>query len=119
MRGDDEKEPLAVNAGYAGGYPPAPALGYNYPTQDHNGGYMAAPGGPQGGRPQFTKGPGSRSETVLSDKEWRQRARPPQRGKTRKVKLTKGNFINEYPVPERIKNSVEPRYIAAGAFFLS
>ncbi|KAI3597856.1 chitin synthase [Moniliophthora roreri] len=34
-----------------------------------------------------------------------------KRGVTRKVKLTQGNFIAEYPVPTPILNAVEPKYL--------
>jgi chitin synthase len=32
------------------------------------------------------------------------------RGVTRKVKLTNGNFITEYPVPTAVYSAIEPNY---------
>lgn len=37
------------------------------------------------------------SSIAASEDDWRRRARPIQRGITRRVKLTQGNFINDYP----------------------
>lgn len=33
-----------------------------------------------------------------------------RRGKTKKIKLTNGNFVNEYPVPDPIVDAVEEKY---------
>ncbi|KAH0579371.1 Chitin synthase, class 1 [Termitomyces sp. 'cryptogamus'] len=45
------------------------------------------------------------------DSRWRKRQRAAvKRGIVRKVKLTKGNFIAEYPVPTAVKNAIEPVY---------
>ncbi|MBW0460743.1 hypothetical protein O181_000458 [Austropuccinia psidii MF-1] len=49
--------------------------------------------------------------SIASEDDWRRRARPVQRGITRKIKLTQGNFINDYPVPKAISNSVEAKYL--------
>ncbi|OAV89389.1 hypothetical protein PTTG_03986 [Puccinia triticina 1-1 BBBD Race 1] len=38
-------------------------------------------------------------------------AQPVQRGITRRVKLTQGNFINNYPVPKAVSNSIEQKYL--------
>ncbi|KIJ56843.1 glycosyltransferase family 2 protein [Sphaerobolus stellatus SS14] len=53
------------------------------------------------------------SSTVSSSTEgaWRRR-QTIKRGVTRKVKLTGGNFIAEYPVPTAIRNAVEPKWAA-------
>lgn len=57
------------------------------------------------------QGYGQRSPSIAaSEDDWRRRARPIQRGITRRVKLTQGNFINDYPVPKAISNSVEQKY---------
>ncbi|KAG6847957.1 hypothetical protein H0H93_004642 [Arthromyces matolae] len=48
-----------------------------------------------------------------ADSRWRKRQRAAvKRGIVRKVKLTKGNFIAEYPVPTAVKNAIEPIYAA-------
>ncbi|KAG6883388.1 hypothetical protein C0993_006453, partial [Termitomyces sp. T159_Od127] len=45
------------------------------------------------------------------DSRWRKRQRAAmKRGIVRKVKLTKGHFIAEYPVPTAVKNAIEPVY---------
>ena len=41
---------------------------------------------------------------------WARRQQGPKRGLTRKVKLTKGNWIVDHRVPTAIKNSVEPKW---------
>lgn len=48
---------------------------------------------------------------IGSEDDWRRRARPVQRGITKRVKLTQGNFINDYPVPKAIINSIESKYL--------
>jgi chitin synthase len=40
---------------------------------------------------------------------WRNR-QTIKRGKTKKVKLTRGNFINEYAVPTPVSNAIEPKW---------
>lgn len=40
---------------------------------------------------------------------WRRR-QTIKRGVTRKVKLTKGNFIAEYPVPTPVHSAIEAKY---------
>ncbi|KAF8067008.1 putative chitin synthase [Lyophyllum atratum] len=55
----------------------------------------------------------SRMSVVSLDSKWRRRQRQAmKRGIVRKVKLTKGNFIAEYPVPTAVKNAIEPVYAA-------
>ncbi|KAG6815723.1 Chitin synthase, class 1, partial [Tephrocybe sp. NHM501043] len=55
----------------------------------------------------------SRMSVVSVDSKWRKRQRQAmKRGIVRKVKLTKGNFIAEYPVPTAVKNAIEPVYAA-------
>lgn len=45
------------------------------------------------------------------DSRWRRRQRQAfKRGIIRRVKLTKGHFIAEYPVPTAVKNAIEPQY---------
>jgi hypothetical protein len=69
------------------GYPPSGTPGYppgmpGYPPPTSFSGGMPTPGG---------------ASSMVSDDDWRRRARPVQRGITRRVKLTQGNFINDYP----------------------
>ncbi|KAG6853182.1 hypothetical protein C0991_006292 [Blastosporella zonata] len=55
----------------------------------------------------------SRMSVVSVDSKWRRRQRQAmKRGIVRKIKLTKGNFIAEYPVPTAVKNAIEPVYAA-------
>lgn len=49
------------------------------------------------------------SSTVGVDSAWRRR-QTIKRGVTRKVKLTHGNFIAEYPVPTPVHSAIEPKY---------
>lgn len=49
------------------------------------------------------------SSTNGVDSAWRRR-QTIKRGVTRKVKLTKGNFITEYPVPTPVHSAIEPQY---------
>jgi chitin synthase len=46
------------------------------------------------------------------ESSWRRR-QTIKRGVTRKVKLTNGNFIAEYPVPTPVFSAVEARYAQA------
>lgn len=55
--------------------------------------------------------PASTVSSTSTDGAWRRR-QTIKRGVTRKVKLTQGNFINEYPVPSAIVNAVEPKWAA-------
>ncbi|GJJ07586.1 Chitin synthase, class 7 [Clathrus columnatus] len=55
--------------------------------------------------------PPSTVSSVSTDGAWRRR-QTIKRGVTRKVKLTNGNFISEYPVPSAILNAVEPKWAA-------
>lgn len=45
------------------------------------------------------------------DTAWRRR-QTIKRGVTRKVKLTNGNFIAEYPVPTPVHSAIEAKYAA-------
>ncbi|KAI9626359.1 hypothetical protein KEM48_010418 [Puccinia striiformis f. sp. tritici PST-130] len=88
---NDEKSSLTQHA--------HPAAGSAYPGDYYStpaSGSMPSPGG---------------APSMVSDDDWRRRARPVQRGITRRVKLTQGNFINDYPVPKAISNSIEQKYI--------
>ncbi|KAG1874478.1 glycosyltransferase family 2 protein [Suillus subalutaceus] len=51
------------------------------------------------------------SSTNGVDTAWRRR-QTIKRGVTRKVKLTKGNFITEYPVPTPVHSAIEAKYAA-------
>ncbi|KAF9055112.1 putative chitin synthase [Hymenopellis radicata] len=92
---DDEIEKQPLNAGaFAGGfYPPSV-------NPDSFGDPYAA-----GGRPLSVATTSSNGV----DSAWRRR-QTIKRGVTRKVKLTNGNFIAEYPVPTPIHTAVEARY---------
>lgn len=48
--------------------------------------------------------------SVSTDGAWRRR-QTIKRGVTRKIKLTGGNFITEYPVPTAIRNAVESKWV--------
>ncbi|KAJ7179148.1 glycosyltransferase family 2 protein [Mycena filopes] len=90
-----EKQPLAAGqAGFSGGfYPPGPV--------DPN-----AYGDPYG-RPASVVS----TSTNGVDSAWRRRQTIKRdRGVTRKIKLTEGNFIAEYPVPTAIYSAIEPVY---------
>ena len=51
------------------------------------------------------------SSTNGVDTAWRRR-QTIKRGVTRKVKLTNGNFITEYPVPTPVHSAIEAKYAA-------
>ncbi|KAF8884113.1 glycosyltransferase family 2 protein [Infundibulicybe gibba] len=54
-------------------------------------------------------------ESIISfDSGWRRR-QAIKRGLTRRVKLTKGNFIAEYRVPTAIRNAIEERHVMDNA----
>lgn len=89
-----EKQPLNAGQNFAGGfYPPGPvdpeAFGDPYAT----------------GRPMSVVS----TSTNGIDTAWRRR-QTIKRGVTRKVKLTNGNFVAEYPVPTPVHSAIEARY---------
>ncbi|KAF7355286.1 Chitin synthase [Mycena sanguinolenta] len=89
-----EKQPLAAGQFAGGFYPPGPVdpNAYGDPYQD--------------GRPASVV-----SSTNGVDSAWRRRQTIKRdRGVTRKVKLTNGNFIADYPVPTAIFSAIEPNY---------
>nr|ADX07313.1 putative chitin synthase [Flammulina velutipes] len=53
-----------------------------------------------------------RDSTVSLNTGWRNR-QTIKRGVTRRVKLTHGNFVAEYPVPTAVQNAIEERYRAS------
>jgi chitin synthase len=53
-------------------------------------------------------------EDSASQVAWMKRQQAPKRGLTRKVKLTRGNWVVEHRVPTAVRNSVEPKW-AQGA----
>jgi chitin synthase len=89
-----EKQPLNVGQSFSGGfYPPAPVD-------------PAAFGDPYAaGRPDSVVS----TSTNGVDNAWRRR-QTIKRGVTRKVKLTNGNFIAEYPVPTPVFSAIEPKW---------
>lgn len=90
-----EKLPLTGGDNYnpGGFYPPAPVDPSAY--------------GDPYARPMST----TSSSTNGVDTAWRRR-QTIKRGVTRKVKLTKGNFITEYPVPTPVHSAIEAKYAA-------
>ncbi|KZV76117.1 glycosyltransferase family 2 protein [Peniophora sp. CONT] len=90
-----EKQPLAAGQpGFAGGfYPPGPV------DPDAYGDPYA------GGRPISA----ASSVTNGVDTAWRRR-QTIKRGVTKKVKLTNGNFITEYPVPTPVYSAIESKW---------
>ncbi|KAG1779739.1 glycosyltransferase family 2 protein [Suillus placidus] len=90
-----EKLPLTGGDNYnpGGFYPPGPVDPSAY--------------GDPYGRPMST----TSSSTNGVDTAWRRR-QTIKRGVTRKVKLTKGNFITEYPVPTPVHSAIEAKYAA-------
>lgn len=123
---DGEKSPLTAHAQpmAGGGFYPPQQQGYNNSnsyldkdpyaaSQNDLNNYMPAAGF---ARPGFGGRNSSYSEAP-SDVEWQKRARMPTRGKTVKVPLTsEGNFIMEHPVPNPVRNAVEAKWMAMGAF---
>ncbi|KIK65305.1 glycosyltransferase family 2 protein [Collybiopsis luxurians FD-317 M1] len=89
-----EKQPLTAGQTYPGGF---------YPPSADPSGF----GDPYGGRPTSV----ASSSTNGVDSAWRRR-QTIKRGVTRKVKLTKGNFITEYPVPTPVHSAIEAQYAA-------
>ncbi|KAF9483925.1 glycosyltransferase family 2 protein [Pholiota conissans] len=89
-----EKLPLNAGQGFTGGfYPPAPLDPNVY--------------GDPYSRPQSTVS----TSTNGIDNAWRRR-QTIKRGVTRKIKLTEGNFIAEYPVPTPVFSAIETKYSA-------
>ncbi|KAF8076343.1 glycosyltransferase family 2 protein [Lyophyllum atratum] len=89
-----EKQPLTTGQNFTGGfYPPAPldpnSLGEPY----------------TGGRPASVLS----TSTNGVESAWRRR-QTIKRGVTRKVKLTNGNFIAEYPVPTPVHTAIEAKW---------
>lgn len=92
-----EKQPLTGGPGFAGGfYPPGPVDPNAYGDPYTN-----------GSRPMSTVS----TSTTGVESAWRRR-QTIKRGVTRKVKLTKGNFIADYAVPTPIISAIEPKYTA-------
>ncbi|KAH7916086.1 glycosyltransferase family 2 protein [Hygrophoropsis aurantiaca] len=94
--GDDEyaeKIPLTGGESYTGGayYPPGPVDPSAY------------------GDPYSRPLSSMSTSTNGVDTAWRRR-QTIKRGVTRKVKLTKGNFITEYPVPTPVHSAIEAKY---------
>ncbi|KAF8897499.1 putativechitin synthase [Infundibulicybe gibba] len=90
-----EKQPLTSGQNFTGGfYPPAPAdpSAYGDPYA-------------HGGRPDSIIS----TSTNGIDTAWRRR-QTIKRGVTRKVKLTQGNFIAEYPVPTPVHTAIEAKW---------
>ncbi|PPR06579.1 hypothetical protein CVT24_001760 [Panaeolus cyanescens] len=87
-----EKQPLNAEQSFSGGFYPPPPID------------PSAYGDPYG-RPQSVVS----TSTNGIDSAWRRR-QTIKRGVTRKVKLTHGNFIAEYPVPTPVFSAIETRF---------
>ncbi|OSX60115.1 glycosyltransferase family 2 protein [Postia placenta MAD-698-R-SB12] len=91
---DEEVEKLPLTAAQGGLYPPGPI------------------------DPNAYGDPYDRPISVVStassgvESAWRRR-QTIKRGVTRKVKLTKGNFIAEYPVPTPVYSAIEPKWLGS------
>lgn len=107
--GDSDKTPLRSDFNHT-----QPTLAYDQDQPLYNpGGFVPQAGGGQGSYSSYGQtsagygGPGrglSRKET--SAEAWKQRQRiNPKRALTKKVKLTNGNYIAEFPVPTAVKNA--------------
>ncbi|KAF8639963.1 hypothetical protein AX17_001213 [Amanita inopinata Kibby_2008] len=89
-----EKQPLNAGQSFTGGfYPPSPVNPSAY------------------GDPYLHSRPQSAASTSTNGVEsaWRRR-QTIKRGVTRKVKLTQGNFITEYPIPTPVLTAIESKY---------
>ncbi|KAG9317517.1 glycosyltransferase family 2 protein [Chiua virens] len=88
-----EKLPLTAGESYnpGGFYPPGPVDPSAY------------------GDPYARPGSAMSQSTNGAETAWRRR-QTIKRGVTRKVKLTKGNFITEYPVPTPVHSAIEAKY---------
>jgi len=53
------------------------------------------------------------TSTNVVESNWRRR-QTIKRGVTRKVKLTNGNFISEYPVPTPVFSAIEQKWSNTG-----
>ncbi|KAI6151952.1 glycosyltransferase family 2 protein [Pisolithus tinctorius] len=96
-------------------------FGTNYPDDDYSeklpltggepynagGFYPPGPVDPSAYGDPFVRPPSAQS--TGAETAWRRR-QTIKRGVTRKVKLTKGNFITEYPVPTPVYNAIEAKY---------
>ncbi|KAI0729316.1 glycosyltransferase family 2 protein [Fomitopsis betulina] len=89
---DEEVEKLPLTAAAGALYPPGPLDPHAY--------------GDPYDRPVSTVSTASSGV----ESQWRRR-QTIKRGVTRKVKLTKGNFIAEYPVPSPVYSAIEPKWL--------
>ncbi|EJF62799.1 glycosyltransferase family 2 protein [Dichomitus squalens LYAD-421 SS1] len=87
---EEESEKLPLTSGDTG-YPPFDPNSY---------------GDPYGGSRPISV---ASSSSAGVESQWRRR-QTIKRGVTRKVKLTKGNFITEYPVPSPVFSAIEPKW---------
>ena len=70
------------------------------------------PQGPHRGDTPFQSDLGP--DDSASQVAWAKRQAAPKRGATRKVKLTRGNWIVDHRVPTAVKNSIEPKWSQGG-----
>ncbi|RDX53649.1 chitin synthase [Lentinus brumalis] len=88
---DDEEEKRPLTREHGTSYPPFDPNSY---------------GDPYGGARPISV---ASTSSMGADSQWRRR-QTIKRGVTRKVKLTKGNFISEYAVPTPIFSAIEPKW---------
>ncbi|PWN90368.1 putative chitin synthase 1 [Acaromyces ingoldii] len=99
---EDDKIPLTGPANEKYGYQPPSS----YSLEDPGYGMPQAPPFRHGTPFTNELGPDDSASQVA----WAKRQQIPQRGLTRKVKLTRGNWIVDHRVPTAVKNSVEPKW---------
>ncbi|TFK28777.1 glycosyltransferase family 2 protein [Coprinopsis marcescibilis] len=90
-----EKQPLTGGNAYAGGFYPPPPI----PPEHYEQGFIG------GNRPPSVMS----TNTTRTERDWRRR-QTVKRGVTRAVRLTKGNFVNEYAVPTPVFSAIEAQY---------
>ncbi|PWN49441.1 hypothetical protein IE53DRAFT_144260 [Violaceomyces palustris] len=101
---DDESKIPLTDADEKFGYPPQSGSSYNLPDPNS----FPMPAAPYRQGSPFTGEIGP--EDSASQVAWAKRQQGPKRGLTKKVKLTRGHWIVDHPVPTAVKNSVEPKW---------
>ncbi|PWN35460.1 putative chitin synthase 1 [Meira miltonrushii] len=110
---DDQKVPLNQSTEKFGNYPPMSAYGRNGSSDEGAYPMMPVPYGMHGMHNASTAFAGSElgPDDSASQVAWMKRQQAPKRGLTRKVKLTRGNWVVEHHVPTAVRNSVEPKWL--------
>ncbi|KAF7968640.1 hypothetical protein HWV62_29819, partial [Athelia sp. TMB] len=78
-------------------------------TVGHPGGFYPPSANPNAYGDPYARPLSAASSTNGVDTAWRRR-QTIKRGVTKKVKLTNGNFITEYPVPTPVQSAIEAKY---------